>query len=192
LVRDVIKRSWQVTLGGEKVPRELVKSWVESVQLVNVYGTTEGTVYQTSHTFSSGGSNPACIGRPLPGTAVAVVRVMPREQTDGAGDGDGGGGGGEQQPGEGDEDQGLQQLPLPPPPPPPPPLQLAGCGEVGELLTGGMQTADGYHGERLARESARRFLPLSGARTFVLRASSWALCGRFDWYLPVHDACAWA
>jgi acyl-CoA synthetase (AMP-forming)/AMP-acid ligase II len=101
------------TLGGEKVPRQVVEAWAESVRLVNVYGaknasfapfyaktltvilprqardkhretqqrgaffagTTEGTVYQTSHTFpATRSSNPACIGRPLPGTVVAVVR----------------------------------------------------------------------------------------------------------------------
>ena len=33
--------------------------------------------------------------------------------------------------------------------------------QVGELLTGGMQTAAGYHGKRLARESGASFLPLS-------------------------------
>ena len=45
-----------VTLGGEKVPQQLVERWAEAVRLVNVYGTTEGTVYQTSHTYSSAAS----------------------------------------------------------------------------------------------------------------------------------------
>eukprot|EP01050_Picozoa_sp_SAG11_P022484 SAG11_NODE_4264_length_1981_cov_1.382572_1_plen_526_part_10 len=116
-----------VTLGGEKVPRKLVEGWAEAVRLVNVYGTTEGTVYQMSHTYSTATSNPACIGRPLPGVAVAVVR-----QHDAAGE---------------------RASPAS--------LELADRGELGELITGGVQTAAGYHGAQLEAESTAAFLPLS-------------------------------
>lgn len=111
-----------VTLGGEKVPQKLVETWAESVRLVNVYGTTEGTVYQTSNTYITGASSPSCVGRPLPGVAVAVVRSSGAEVGT---------------------------------------LELAVQGELGELVTGGVQTAAGYHGTRLAKESAAAFLPLS-------------------------------
>ncbi len=117
-----------VTLGGERIPRRLVQTWADSVRLVNVYGTTEGTVYQTSHTYSTVTDNPACIGQPLPGTAVAVVRQQP----------------------DGDDllhnKEGGTYV-------------LVACDEIGELWTGGVQTAKGYHGARLADESSAAFLP---------------------------------
>ena len=120
-----------VTLGGERIPRHLVKTWAEAVRLVNVYGTTEGTVYQTSHTYSTCNDNPACIGRPLPGTAVAVIRQdRPDADESTAGDSMG-------------------------------TYALAACDEVGELWTGGVQTAAGYHGLRLAQESSAAFLPFA-------------------------------
>ena len=123
-----------VTLGGERIPRHLVKTWADAVRLVNVYGTTEGTVYQTSHTYSTCNDNPACIGRPLPGTAVAVVRQdCPDADKLTVAD-------------------GIATYPL------------AACDEVGELWTGGVQTAAGYHGSRLAQESSAAFLPFAALK----------------------------
>jgi amino acid adenylation domain-containing protein len=122
-----------VTLGGERVPRGLVQRWAESVRLVNVYGTTEGTVYQTSHTYSASTDDPACIGQPLPGTAVAVVR----QESDGGHSLR--------------NEEGWKYT-------------LAACDEIGELWTGGAQTATGYHGARLAYESGAAFLPLAALK----------------------------
>eukprot|EP01052_Picozoa_sp_SAG31_P009397 SAG31_NODE_492_length_14913_cov_4.109086_3_plen_1016_part_00 len=114
-----------VTLGGEKVPKQLVETWAESVRLVNVYGTTEGTVYQLSNTYEGAKSNPLCVGRPLPGVAVAVVRRSSVQENV------------------------------------PETMTLVERGEIGELLTGGVQTAAGYLGPARATESAAAFLPLS-------------------------------
>ncbi|EKX53113.1 hypothetical protein GUITHDRAFT_64869, partial [Guillardia theta CCMP2712] len=61
-----------VALGGEAMPRELVEKWADRVCLLNVYGTTEATVYQTMRKMEVG-DNPRMIGRPLTGVLVKVI-----------------------------------------------------------------------------------------------------------------------
>eukprot|EP00960_Hanusia_phi_P022860 675480-Hanusia_phi.AAC.4 len=61
-----------VALGGEAMSRELVDRWAEHVCLLNVYGTTEATVYQTMRKMGVG-DNPRMIGKPLTGVHVKVI-----------------------------------------------------------------------------------------------------------------------
>jgi acyl-CoA synthetase (AMP-forming)/AMP-acid ligase II len=42
-----------VALGGEEMPRAILQRWADRVTLLNVYGTTECTVYQTSKVMES-------------------------------------------------------------------------------------------------------------------------------------------
>tara|TARA_R110002050_G_scaffold255884_1_gene394694 strand:+ start:1393 stop:1608 length:216 start_codon:yes stop_codon:yes gene_type:complete len=40
-----------VALGGEPMKQSVIDSWSSSVELINTYGTTEATVYQSIHTY---------------------------------------------------------------------------------------------------------------------------------------------
>ena len=89
------------------------------VRLYNVYGTTEGTVYQMSQRLlPSVDTPPTCIGLPMPGITVAVVHLPMHDDVD---------------------DASLAQFNLPAA------LELVKSGELGELMVGGVQTARGYH-----------------------------------------------
>eukprot|EP00438_Fugacium_kawagutii_P016695 Skav227639 [mRNA] locus=scaffold58:108894:117499:+ [translate_table: standard] len=61
-----------LSLGGEKMTLKLVEDWASAVQLRNIYGVTEATVYQTAMVMSPG-TAPQTAGRPLPGVSVAVL-----------------------------------------------------------------------------------------------------------------------
>ncbi|CAE8640934.1 unnamed protein product, partial [Polarella glacialis] len=63
-----------LSLGGEAMPEAVIALWAsEAVELRNVYGVTEATVYQTwMHMGFGGASSRSCAGRPFPGASVAV------------------------------------------------------------------------------------------------------------------------
>ena len=58
-------------LGGEKIPPGILEEWGGAVCLLNTYGTTEATVYQTTARLDPG-SDPARIGTPLDGVLLAL------------------------------------------------------------------------------------------------------------------------
>lgn len=60
-----------LTLGGERMTCEQVKNWSESVRMLNVYGTTECTVWQTVQTMSPELS-PSSAGYAMPGNLLGV------------------------------------------------------------------------------------------------------------------------
>ena len=104
------------------------------VRLYNVYGTTEGTVYQMSQRLlPSVDTPPTCIGLPMPGITVAVVHLPMHDDVD---------------------DASLAQFNLPAA------LELVKPGELGELMVGGVQTARGYQGVK-AQKRRRRCLSAS-------------------------------
>ena len=60
-----------LSLGGEKMTPGLVAEWsTGSIQLRNIYGVTEATVYQTAMVMSPK-TSPQIAGRPLPGGQIA-------------------------------------------------------------------------------------------------------------------------
>ncbi|KAJ1490749.1 hypothetical protein T484DRAFT_1883850, partial [Baffinella frigidus] len=61
-----------VALGGEAMKAETITEWAGSVALLNVYGTTEATVYQSAHRMEPGDS-PALIGRPIAGVSFSLA-----------------------------------------------------------------------------------------------------------------------
>ncbi|CAJ1390682.1 unnamed protein product [Effrenium voratum] len=66
-----------LSLGGEKMPPKLVERWAPNVELRNVYGVTEATVYQTVMPMLAS-TPPHTAGRPLPGVRVCL-RPWPGE-----------------------------------------------------------------------------------------------------------------
>ncbi|KAK3276536.1 hypothetical protein CYMTET_15399 [Cymbomonas tetramitiformis] len=71
-----------VALGGEPLQAETVQRWANGqVTLLNTYGVTEATVYQTTHACSSSDLSPQdlrLVGSPLPGVEP-VVDLFPGE-----------------------------------------------------------------------------------------------------------------
>jgi len=63
-----------VALGGEPMSDAVVARWAGAVKLLNLYGTTEATVYQVLHRMREGDS-PKLLGTPLPGMHLAIVAV---------------------------------------------------------------------------------------------------------------------
>jgi len=61
-----------VALGGEPMSDAVVARWAGAVKLLNLYGTTEATVYQVMHRMREGDS-PKLLGTPLPGMHLAIV-----------------------------------------------------------------------------------------------------------------------
>ena len=62
-----------LSLGGEKMPPATIQRWAGQLQLRNIYGVTEATVYQAAMQMSSEtGSQVA--GRPLPGAQVCIAK----------------------------------------------------------------------------------------------------------------------
>ena len=55
-----------LSLGGEKMTSKLVDQWASAVELRNIYGVTEATVYQTAMVMSPE-TSPQTAGKPLPG-----------------------------------------------------------------------------------------------------------------------------
>jgi non-ribosomal peptide synthetase component F len=55
-----------VGLGGEVMSVALARRWSARVRLVNLYGCTECTVYQTSNTIAAGHEDVMALGTPLP------------------------------------------------------------------------------------------------------------------------------
>lgn len=64
-----------VALGGEPMPDAVVARWAHAVTLLNLYGTTEATVYQMMRRMSVGDS-PKLLGAPLPGLHICVLRLL--------------------------------------------------------------------------------------------------------------------
>ena len=53
---------------------KLLEEWAPAVQLRNIYGVTEATVYQTAMVMSSD-TSPQTAGKPLPGQFAADILV---------------------------------------------------------------------------------------------------------------------
>ncbi|CAK9104514.1 Bacitracin synthase 3 (BA3) [Includes: ATP-dependent isoleucine adenylase (IleA) (Isoleucine activase) [Durusdinium trenchii] len=60
-----------LSLGGEKMPAQLVERWASSVQLRNIYGVTEATVYQAAMLMQAD-TPPQTAGLPFPGTFISL------------------------------------------------------------------------------------------------------------------------
>ncbi|EGD79761.1 hypothetical protein PTSG_10745 [Salpingoeca rosetta] len=68
-----------VMLGGEPLSPAIISTWCDQVALYNVYGTTEGTVYQFSHRCTRTQQEAACIGRPLDGVDAFLLPTQAEE-----------------------------------------------------------------------------------------------------------------
>eukprot|EP00873_Tetraselmis_striata_P002700 jgi/Tetstr1/422964/TSEL_013742.t1 len=71
-----------VALGGEPTPPALAARWAGHVELLNTYGVTECTVYQTAGRLPPDATveSVRSAGRPLPGVALAVVALAAQGQ----------------------------------------------------------------------------------------------------------------
>ncbi|CAE7225065.1 tycB [Symbiodinium natans] len=61
-----------VCLGGERSPQPLLDQWAAKLQLLNTYGTTECTVWQTLRRMLPG-DRATLVGRPYPGNEVWIL-----------------------------------------------------------------------------------------------------------------------
>jgi amino acid adenylation domain-containing protein len=64
-----------LALGGERLPRHLVEHYAKSpnTRLLNTYGVTEATVYQTAFPCSLEDGGLVCVGEPFPGLEIAIM-----------------------------------------------------------------------------------------------------------------------
>ncbi|KAJ5946544.1 hypothetical protein N7454_003383 [Penicillium verhagenii] len=62
-----------MTVGGERVPQEVVTKWVNSVKFMNVYGPTETVVFATTDSEVESHRDPARIGYGIPSTLTWIV-----------------------------------------------------------------------------------------------------------------------
>ncbi|CAE7042183.1 ppsB [Symbiodinium sp. CCMP2592] len=76
-----------LALGGEKMPPAMVRKWAPLLQLRNVYGVTEATVYQTAMQMTSE-TRPQTAGWPLPGVQVKIVGWEEAEEEEEAEEGE--------------------------------------------------------------------------------------------------------
>eukprot|EP00041_Stephanoeca_diplocostata_P037491 m.1421675 g.1421675 ORF g.1421675 m.1421675 type:complete len:457 (-) comp25047_c0_seq38:5594-6964(-) len=61
-----------VALGGEPMPQRVISTWSNQVRLINTYGVTEGTVYQTWKVMEQD-TTPNNVGVPFPGVHVRIA-----------------------------------------------------------------------------------------------------------------------
>jgi len=105
-----------VALGGEPTPPALAARWAGHVELLNTYGVTECTVYQTAGRLPPDATveSVRSAGRPLPGVALAVVALAAQGQ------------------GEVESAPRLDGS------------SVLTRGEIGEVVIGGIQVGEGY------------------------------------------------
>ncbi|CAE7394726.1 ppsB [Symbiodinium sp. CCMP2456] len=70
-----------LALGGEKMPPAIIQKWAPLLQLRNVYGVTEATVYQTAMQMTAE-TRPQTAGWPLPGVQVKMVAWEAAEEAE--------------------------------------------------------------------------------------------------------------
>jgi amino acid adenylation domain-containing protein len=71
-----------VSLGGEKMSKSLIRQWTmgqrKDFALMNTYGVTEATVYQSTNVMSAT-SSPNELGTPLPGITFHLIRQVEKK-----------------------------------------------------------------------------------------------------------------
>mmetsp|Transcript_68412 Transcript_68412/g.222554 ORF Transcript_68412/g.222554 Transcript_68412/m.222554 type:complete len:897 (+) Transcript_68412:70-2760(+) len=66
-----LERFTTLCLGGERSPQPLLDHWASNIVLLNTYGTTECTVWQTLRRMRSG-DRAALVGKPYPGNEIKI------------------------------------------------------------------------------------------------------------------------
>eukprot|EP01134_Creolimax_fragrantissima_P006394 CFRG6394T1 len=63
-----------IALGGETMPQAMLSAWANKLRIINTYGVTEATAYQTYHEVQGPTDNVSCVGKPLAGNVLELVR----------------------------------------------------------------------------------------------------------------------
>ncbi|OKL64608.1 hypothetical protein UA08_00560 [Talaromyces atroroseus] len=65
---------------GEPATGEVIESWADAVEMINIYGPSEASVESTFHSWSKGTRNPSHIGKAIKAANTWIVRLDNREQ----------------------------------------------------------------------------------------------------------------
>ncbi|KAI1873256.1 uncharacterized protein JN550_003509 [Neoarthrinium moseri] len=65
---------------GEAASSDMIETWADSVELINIYGPSENSVEATSHSWSRGIRDPSHMGKGMKAVNTWVVRIDNREK----------------------------------------------------------------------------------------------------------------
>ncbi|PHH65679.1 hypothetical protein CDD81_1765 [Ophiocordyceps australis] len=65
---------------GEEGAMDIIETWADAVELINIYGPSETSVESTAHSWSRGIRDTCHLGKPLPTVNTWIVRIDNREK----------------------------------------------------------------------------------------------------------------
>ncbi|GAB0133979.1 nrps [Epichloe bromicola] len=65
---------------GEAATSDIIDSWADKVELINIYGPSENSVESTAHSWSKGDRDPSHLGRAMKAVNTWIVRIDNRER----------------------------------------------------------------------------------------------------------------